>query len=279
MVSIVMPTYNGGKYIAKAIESVLNQTYQDFELVIVNDASTDNTLEIIEKYAESDYRIKIITNKENEKLPKSLNTGFKLCQGEYFTWTSDDNLYLPQALEKMIAVLESDRDIDFVYTREKFINEDGKIIGERAIPKDLDDLYSRNIISACFMYKKEVHINLEGYDEEKFLVEDYDFFLRAYMKYKFKYISESLYLYREHSGSLTATKREQVKVSTIEMLKNILLETNDKKIESKIKKGISNYYFDLSDIYFNDVKRLGYRKDLKDLIMKKIRVILVEIIK
>lgn len=92
-VSIVLPTFNGSKYIKQSVESVLSQTFTDFELIIVNDCSTDDTLSICNELKELDSRITIISNETNKKLPASLNIGFRRAVGEYFTWTSDDNLF------------------------------------------------------------------------------------------------------------------------------------------------------------------------------------------
>lgn len=106
LVSIVLPTYNGEKFIRESIESVINQTYKNWELIIVNDCSTDGTLQIIEEYAQKDNRIKYITNEVNSRTAQSLNNGFKLAKGEYYTWTSDDNMYKPNAVEKMVKFLD-----------------------------------------------------------------------------------------------------------------------------------------------------------------------------
>ncbi|MFT5212615.1 MAG: glycosyltransferase involved in cell wall biosynthesis, partial [Patiriisocius sp.] len=94
-VSIILPVYNGEKYLSKSIESCLNQTYRNIELIIVNDCSTDKTLEIVDGYLKLDSRIKVLTNSANKRLPASLNIGHLQAQGDYITWTSDDNLYLP----------------------------------------------------------------------------------------------------------------------------------------------------------------------------------------
>ena len=84
LVSIVLPTYNGEKYLADSIESVISQTYKNWELIIINDCSTDKTLEIAQSYAAKDNRIKVYSNDENLKVPKSLNRGFSLANGKYF---------------------------------------------------------------------------------------------------------------------------------------------------------------------------------------------------
>ena len=85
MVSIILPTYNGEAYIAQSIESILSQTYKKFELIIVNDCSTDHTLEIIQRYKEKDARIRVINNIVNKKLPCSLNIGFSDARGDYLS--------------------------------------------------------------------------------------------------------------------------------------------------------------------------------------------------
>ena len=99
LVSIVLPTFNGEEFLAQSIESVLKQSYKNLELIIVNDCSTDSTPRIIEEFAKKDSRIKIIHNAINQKLPRSLNIGFNAASGEYWTWTSDDNYYLENAIE------------------------------------------------------------------------------------------------------------------------------------------------------------------------------------
>ena len=116
MISIVLPVYNGERYLADSINSILNQTYKDFELIIVNDCSTDSSLEIIEEFARTDPRIIIINNEQNQKLPRSLNIGFSHCRGEYYTWTSDDNLMLPDFCEAMITKLHNSN-ADLVFSR------------------------------------------------------------------------------------------------------------------------------------------------------------------
>ena len=98
LISIVLPIYNGEKYMRKSIDSVLAQTYANWELLIVDDGSTDNTAIIAQEYAANDSRIRYYKNSENMRLPKTLNRGFSLAWGDFLTWTSDDNYYYPTAL-------------------------------------------------------------------------------------------------------------------------------------------------------------------------------------
>ena len=129
-ISVILPVYNGEKYVGNAIESVLNQSYKNIELVIVNDCSTDNTLQIVENYAKNDARVKVYSNETNQKLPKTLNNGFDKASGEYLTWTSDDNTYHLDALKKMADVLDNNSDIDLVYADFTICDMEGNVIKE-----------------------------------------------------------------------------------------------------------------------------------------------------
>ena len=115
MISVIMPVYNGEKYLKQSIESVIQQTYKDWELIIVNDCSTDKSRDIMQSYADADRRIRIVDYGRNLKLPRSLNAGFREARGEYLTWTSDDNLYKPNALEELFGYLDYNSEIGFVY--------------------------------------------------------------------------------------------------------------------------------------------------------------------
>lgn len=215
-VSVILPTYNGSAYIAEAIQSVLEQTYADFELIIVNDCSTDNTLEIITEYAKKDSRIRVINNETNAKLPQALNIGFRAARGQYYTWTSDDNRYLPNAFEVMLSLLEEKLTVGLVYCNMNLIDERGNITKEGRLPEP-DTLVRHNCVGACFMYRSTVAKSVGTYDPEMFLAEDYDYWMRIYQKSTLEHIDETCYLYRIHGGSLTAQRQQQIKAQTAKL--------------------------------------------------------------
>lgn len=202
LISIILPVYNGEQYLASSIESCLNQSYRNIELIIVNDCSTDSTLLIAKKYAKIDSRIRIISNANNKKLPASLNIGHKEAKGDYMTWTSDDNLYDLKALEKLLFTLVKQK-ADIVYSDYSLIDKKGQIIGDAEL-RGFENIIFGNFVQACFLYKKEVFRSNNGYDENLFLVEDYDFWLRALISNKFFHLKKKLYYYRKHEGSLTS---------------------------------------------------------------------------
>jgi glycosyltransferase involved in cell wall biosynthesis len=208
LISIILPVYNGGKYLAISIERCLNQNFTNFELIIVNDCSTDNTLNIAYNYAEKDNRIIIINNEENKKLPASLNIGHREAKGDFVTWTSDDNIMKPNFLESLLNTLEKE-EADLVYSDYDIINNDGKLKREHK-SGPTEHLIFGNIIGASFLYKKEVFATLKGFDENLYLLEDYDFWLRASLKFKFIHCKENLYQYRLHENSLTAKIQDSI---------------------------------------------------------------------
>ncbi|MDD3722642.1 MAG: glycosyltransferase [Lutibacter sp.] len=224
LISIILPVYNGQNYLSKAIESCLNQSYNHIELVIVNDCSTDNSLKIIESYGANDKRIVIINNKENKKLPASLNIGHKNARGAFITWTSDDNILKPNFIEVLFKSLEKEH-ADVVYSNYDIIYENGSLKRKhQAGPTE--HLLFGNKIGASFLYKKEVYQTLNGYDENLYLVEDYDFWLRASLKFKFFHLDENLYQYRLHQISLTANIQNNKMISEQHKKGFILMFTN-----------------------------------------------------
>lgn len=275
-VSIVLPTYNGEMYIKQSIDSILKQTYQDFELIIVDDCSTDQTNDIINEYEKKDNRIHVIRNDVNQKLPESLNIGFSECSGDYYTWTSDDNIYYEEAIEKMVSFLERNTKINFVFTCEEFIDKNGNHIGYREHPQDMNEMYCNNIVSACFLYRKMVHDELGGYDTSKFLIEDYDFFRRAYIKWGMGYIPEILYSYRRHSASLSATKMINVRMKKIELLEASLQDNLPEKIRNKIYRELSNSHYEISNLYLDKLISVE-SPEIKNINANKLRVIIKKI--
>lgn len=211
LVSIIMPVYNGEKYIAHAIESCISQIYSNWELIIVDDGSTDATASIIEHFERPNPRIRSIRNVRNLKLPGAFNEGYKIAKGEYYSWLSSDDSYHPRALEAAVAVLNSDQSVDLVYSDFFTVDDTGNAIRKITV-KEPEILATRNSIGPFRVYRRKVHEMLEGYDESLFLVEDYDFLLRAFCLFTLRRLQEPLYQFRLHESGLTSTHADQVPV-------------------------------------------------------------------
>lgn len=233
-VSIVLPVYNGEKYLSRAIESILQQTYKNFELIIIDDCSTDKSNQIAKSYAKSDARIRVYKNRENRKLPRSLNAGFRVATGELFTWTSDDNILRPETIEAMVHIFEEKPDVDFVYADIVPIDGYGNVKSRAYLNGEIEDIYVFNPIMACFLYKREVHERLKGYNPKLYLCEDYDFWVRTYESgFGMYHLKKKLYYYRVHNDSLTTQKRKEHAIVSLRLLgKNFFKE---KKVNNKLR--------------------------------------------
>jgi glycosyltransferase involved in cell wall biosynthesis len=200
LVSIVLPTRNGARYLRESLESCLEQTYTKLELLVVDDGSTDETPAILDQYRDS--RVVRLRHAQSRGLPEALNTGFAQSHGEYLTWTSDDNIYEPTAIGVMADYLERHPDIGLVYTDYWLIDEDGRIIGEiRA--SEPDSLIERDCIGACFLYRRVVYETIGDYNPAARPAEDYEYWLRVSRRFTLAPLNQRLYRYRCHGGSLT----------------------------------------------------------------------------
>jgi len=215
-VSIVLPTYNGSRYIGESIKSCLQQTHAHLELIIIDDGSTDNTVQIVQSF--NDPRINYIRLGANRGHIAALNHGFSVSQGEYLTWTSDDNYYAPEAIAVMIKELNNSK-ADFVYAKYQVIDQDGKNtrIGRSEDPGYLD---IDNCVGGCFLYRRKVYRTVGDFNPEAFLAEDYEYWLRVRAKFKMKKIDPVLYFYRDHPKSLTGVHKEERVQEQVQKIRN-----------------------------------------------------------
>lgn len=261
LVSIILPVYNGAEHIHKSINSILSQDYKNIELIIVNDCSTDNTLNIINTYAEKDSRISIVSNLENLKLPRTLNVGFANAKGVYLTWTSDDNMYKPNAISTMVAALTTNKGTDMVYSNYTNIDSQDNEISIGNLPNNPNSIISGNCCGACFLYSKEIANRVGEYDPNLFLAEDYDYWIRIHSVGKIIHINDNLYYYRRHSNSLTETKKEKINNQTYKAL-----EKNFFHLYSIAKLNHTE-----NDFFDHLIRRAG--KEMEDAVKSKIRVL------
>lgn len=215
LVSIVLPTYNGAKYLAEAIDSCLAQTYPAWELIIVDDCSTDTTSAVLAQYAGRDQRIRVIRHEVNRKVPGALNTGHAAARGSYLTWTSDDNRFLPGAIEEMAGFLQEHPGVGMVVADSVMIDENGDYVRDYPA-QPASRLAYINALGPCFMYRRSVYESIGSYDPELFLAEDYDYWLRIYRQFEIARLNKVLYEFRWHDQSLTNTTRPATLRASVE---------------------------------------------------------------
>jgi glycosyltransferase involved in cell wall biosynthesis len=204
-VSVITTVYNGEKYIREAIDSVLNQTLKDFELIVINDGSIDRTLEILRGYDDS--RIITINNQKNIGIPKSLNKALQMAKGQYICRQDSDDISLPARLERQTKFLIENKDVGLVGTSYYRINGDGQEIGVAECPSGEKAIHFMGL--PTIMVRKDCLEKMGGFREVFEIAEDYDLYLRISEVFRIGTIRESLYKYRVYNSSTTSSKRLQ----------------------------------------------------------------------
>jgi glycosyltransferase involved in cell wall biosynthesis len=218
IVTIILPCYNGAGFLAQSIDSVIAQTFTDWELILVNDCSKDNSLEIMQRYANEDSRIRIINNEHNLKLPGALNRGFREANGKYLTWTSHDNRMGPTMLEEFVNYLDANPDKGLVTAcYAAFSLKTGEQLYEVHHPDPQLHLPLYNCVCYAFMYRREVLDTVGDYDTTLFLVEDYDYWVRIWQKYPVGKIYKVLYYTGVGDDTLTLSRKKEIAEKLVEM--------------------------------------------------------------
>jgi len=215
LVTVLLPVYNGEQYLREAIESIINQTYQDYEFLIINDGSTDNSLNCIKSY--QDERIRVINNDNNIGLVKTLNKGLNLAKGRYIARFDQDDISLPNRLKKQVEYLENHENISAVCSWMYTINSDGRKIRDfRERIKNYGDflgiiLLGRNpLYHPAVMFNKDVVLKMNGYDTNYTRAEDFDLWRRmALQRLNIAFIPRYHLLQRQHSERETNVHMEK----------------------------------------------------------------------
>lgn len=221
-VSILMPVYNGAEYLRPAIDCLLNQTFSDFELIIVNDGSTDDTQAIIDSY--EDARI-VCLEQENQGVARSLNNGLQLARGKYVRRHDADDVSLPDSLQKQVDFLEAHPDYVMVSNQQAFMTYRGKVAYKFRMPHnryfegkarkdvtfdDFDPGHATPIVHGTACYRRKEVMDIGAYRPEFIVGEDNDLWIRLLEKSKIAVLNECNYFVRIHPGS--ATQRHAAKI-------------------------------------------------------------------
>lgn len=217
LVSVIMPSYNHEKFISEAIESVLNQTFKDFELIVIDDNSTDRSRLIICGLADRDERIRKIFHQKNLGIAKTANDGIKNSNGKYIALIASDDSWMEDKLEKQIEILEEDENL-IVWCNSAIIDQDSKFTSENSSEKYnqatchghvFDEIVNSWISGSGIIMKKE---NMEKiqYNESLKYLNDTVFYLDLAYRYKFHYMEETLSKYRLHGENISFGKIEDI---------------------------------------------------------------------
>lgn len=205
-ISVVLPVYNAEKFISKSLSSILEQTYKNFELLVINDGSVDKTEQIVKNV--KDKRIKIVKNEQNLGVTKSLNIGLKMSKGEYIARCDGDDVNNLNRFKTQIEFLDKNKDYVLVGSNFEIIDEKGKKIGQTILPETDEEIRKkimiRNPIShPSVMYRRKVVLKIGGYRQIFNGAEDYDLWFRLLKVGRVYNLKEKLIKRRWHSDVVT----------------------------------------------------------------------------
>ena len=260
LVSIIMPNYNYGRFLEYAINSVLSQTLQNWELIIVDDGSTDNSRRIVEEYIKLDKRIKLYYNEQNMGIAYTCNVGIERAKGKYMLILASDDMLKPKTLENIVKILEKNKNIDVVVLEAEIIDDKGKSLNIlfselHRKPKVKRGNFFRELLKGNFiatgMFRSSL-VNKHGikYDTSLKHLNDWLFWVDLSYVGNFYYYSEPMYLYRVHGRSASCDIHGYIKDEFV--LWNLIL--NKYNLSKK----------DKSILYYNRVISLLSRKEFNN---------------
>jgi len=216
IVSVIMPVYNSEKYLGAAIESVLRQTFKEFEFIIVDDCSSDGSLEIIKKYSKKDRRIDIVENSCNLGISESRNAGLAAAKGKLIMNMDHDDICHPDRIRLQVQYLKQHPDVGIVGSDIDVINDGGKSIGERHFPKDDASIRKALIQYSPFthpstMVRSSAYARAGKYDKNFEPADDYELYFRIGSHSKFGNLSACLLKHRIY-GSATTMKKTRLMI-------------------------------------------------------------------
>lgn len=259
-ITVLLPVYNCELYIKEAVDSILNQTYSDFEFLIIDDASTDATVAIIKTY--NDPRIQLIQKPQNSGYTNSLNYGLSIAKGEYIARMDGDDISLPERFAKQVAFLDANLDVILCGTFYSIIGTERVV----TVPENFEDIKLALLRKCCFGHptvmirKNSLDRLLVIYDVNKEPAEDYDLWVRLLAIGKMHNLQEVLLNYRIHDSQVSQKREKQQINSALEASLNIL-QYLDCTIEADERKLLKNVIQNTGNISFNEIKHFLFLND------------------
>jgi glycosyltransferase involved in cell wall biosynthesis len=207
LVSVVMSVYNEQDFLAETVDSILSQTFRDFEFIIVDDGSTDATAEILNKFSKVDRRIKIVSLTKNAGIARATNQGVRGAEGKYIAIMDSGDIAHPRRLEKQVAFLMANEDVVILGTQGRWIDEGGRTIGRWWLPLRIDGealFRTGGAIHPSIMVRSELFHKIGLYDESLVVSQEFDLYMRALVAgLGIANLEEELICLRERGGGMT----------------------------------------------------------------------------
>lgn len=270
-ISVIMTFYNCATYVWKAIESILGQTFWDFELIIIDDASSDHSQEVVKKYQAQDFRIQYIKNDFNKGKAYNCNLWLTLSKGTYIAIMDGDDISLSERFEKQLKLFEENPKLDIVWTFQTLIDEKDEKIWETTKPISTKDIAKNAFLFQAMnhptiLVKAEV-IKKLWYREEYSEFEDNDLFMRMFFSgYKWYNIPENLYQYRIYSWNVNNKMTRWKALKYFKCQRDVLKLCNHK---INLKERMFMYGYLITWLLLNSVQQRWLQKKVKDILYPK----------
>ena len=264
LISVVMPFYNAAAFLDESIQSILKQTFRDFELILINDASSDNSDEVVQKYL-SDTRVRYICNDTRTGIVVNLNRGVSAAKAELIARMDGDDISQPERFQRQYDYMSAHKDIALLGSYVEIIDENGVPLQISKKPTEHEDIkkvcfYYGPFVHPVVMFRKSVVENVGGYRGQYELTEDIDLFFRIiYEGYRTANLPEVLLKYRQHGGS-TSRRSKEIGRKSFRLKKEIVKKY---KIRLSLKEHLSMYIH-----YMLDMTLTGEQKRRLQLLIK-----------
>jgi glycosyltransferase involved in cell wall biosynthesis len=212
LISVLLPVYNAERFVAETLDSLIRQTNKNFEVIAINDGSTDDSLKVLQEYAKRDTRIKVI-DQENQGLVKTLNTATKQSAGEFLARIDADDVALDRRFEFQLKAMEEDSDRVLIAGGFDVMNEDGEVLYHDAVPTNYEDIvnamYTRNPIAhGSVLIRRSAFEAAGGYSEDCGPTEDYELWTRLSKIGTIVALPQTIFRWRVNPNGITSTKSD-----------------------------------------------------------------------
>ena len=220
IVTVLMPVYNGAKYLSEAIDSILNQTFQDFEFLIIDDNSNDNSVELIKQYYDS--RIRLIQNTKNIGQSRTMNRGLELAQGVYVARMDQDDISLPERIEKQVIYFENHPKVGVLGCHVRIVDVELRNFNIRPRPMTNYEnqwrlLYNTSVMHPSVMFRRILFLKYGGYNNEYSPAEDYEYWSRLSQFTEIHQLPDVLMKLRIHEANTSISNRSNQLKNTLKI--------------------------------------------------------------
>lgn len=281
-ITVLMPVYNGDKYLRESIDSILNQTFTNFEFIIIDDGSTDKSPEIIDFYAKKDSRIKFLSNLRNFGLIYTLNRGIQEAKTNYIARMDQDDVSLPYRFEKQVQFLNQNPKISVLGTSIILFDENLNIIRKLILPSESFLIkwslcFFSPLAHPTVMFRRSMLLEVGTYNMKFKHVEDYELWLRSSAKYDFHNLDEALLHYRLHTSNISVFFKKEQDKAFLSLASDYVSRLIDKHVESDVIAMLSfrsdiynseKSYLVIQDIYRHFIKKNAMHDQGKETIIR-----------